>query len=86
MKPVEMRPVDEDAERWRFLVDHQLTLQHTAGGDCRVNLLVCSGEPPKILPVSRGQTADQAIDSARARYEYALDNRNHGIRPREREK
>jgi len=72
-----MKPIDPDAERWRFLVDHALTLQHTASGECHVNLLVRSGEPPKILPVSTGPDADAAIDSARARYEYALDRRNH---------
>jgi hypothetical protein len=71
---------DPDAERWRFLADHKLTLLHTAGGDCRVNL-VRSGEPPKILPVSTGPTAESAIDSARARYEYALDQRNHLRKP-----
>jgi hypothetical protein len=69
------KPTDPDGERWRFLVDHSLSLQHTAGGDCMVNL-VRTGEPPKIQPVSIGPTAAAAIDSARARYEHALDHRN----------
>jgi hypothetical protein len=65
---------DPDAERWRFLADHQLTL-HTAGDEYLVHL-VRRGEPPKFLPVSRGGTADEAIDAAIARYEHALDQRN----------
>ena len=64
-----------DAERWRFLADHRLTL-HTDGGDylvhwCRTGGL---GEPPRFYPVSNGRTADEAIDRAIARY-----NRKHGI-------
>lgn len=65
---------DPDAERWRFLADHRLTL-HTAGDDYMVHL-VRKGDPPKFLPVSTGPTADDAIDAARARYERALDQRN----------
>lgn len=54
-----------DAERWRFLADHKLTL-HTDGGDylthwCRT---VGPGQPPKFYPVSSGATADEAIDVA----------------------
>lgn len=61
-----------DAERWRFLADHGLTL-HTDGGFygymihwCRTGGL---GEPPKFYPVSNGKTADEAIDAAIARWE-----------------
>jgi hypothetical protein len=59
-----------DAERWRFLVDHQLTL-HTDGGDYLVHWCRYSGpgEPPKFFPVSTGRTADEAVDAAMARYE-----------------
>lgn len=77
---------DPDAERWRFLADHKLTL-HTAGAGYAVHL-VQLGNPPEFLPVSTGPTADAAIDAAIARYEYALDQRNHHQRnhPREFEK
>jgi hypothetical protein len=74
---------DSDAERWRFLAEHKLSLQHTAGGEVKVNLVQCGRGEPKSLPVSTGPTADAAIDSARARYEHALDNRNHSRGPLE---
>jgi hypothetical protein len=66
-----------DAERWRFLADHKLTL-HTDGGDYLVHWCRSSGpgEPPKFYSVSTGRTADEAIDRAIARY-----NRKHGILP-----
>lgn len=73
-RPERIAP-DPDAERWRFLADHGLSL-NTAGNDYLVQL-VRAGEPPKFLPVSRGGTADEAIDAARARFEHALDQRNH---------
>lgn len=58
-----------DAERWRFLADHKLTL-HTDGGDylfhwCRTS---GPGEPPKFYRVSNGRTAEEAIDRAIERY------------------
>lgn len=68
--------VPTDAERWRFVVDHKLTL-HTDGGDYLVHWVRASGpgEPPKFFPVSTGRTADEAIDNAIGRYE-----RKHGPR------
>lgn len=72
-----MMEKDPDAERWRFLADHKLTL-HTAGDEYMVHL-VRKGDPPKFLPVSTGPTADDAVDAAIARYERALDLR---IQPR----
>jgi len=66
-----------DAERWRFLVDHQLTL-HTDGGDYGCMIHWCRtagpGEPPKFYAVSNGNTAEEAIDRAIERY-----NRKHGV-------
>jgi hypothetical protein len=60
-----------DAERWRFLADHMLTL-HTDGGSNGFLIHWCRtagpGEPPKFYPVSSGRTADEAIDRAMARY------------------
>lgn len=68
-----------DAERWRFLADHALTL-HTDGGDYGYMIHWCRtsgpGEPPKFYPVSKGRTAEEAIDRAIDRY-----NRKHGIAP-----
>jgi hypothetical protein len=64
-----------DAERWRFLADQKLSL-HTAGDECRVNL-VRKGAPPEILAVAVGRTPDEAVDAAIARYELALDQRTH---------
>ena len=65
-----------DAERWRFLSDHQLTL-HTDGGDYGYMVHRCktagSGEPPEFYPVSNGATAEEAVDRAIERY-----NRKHG--------
>ena len=61
-----------DAERWRFLADHQLTL-HTDGGFNGYLVHWCRtggpGEPPKFYPVSNGKTAEEAIDAAIARWE-----------------
>lgn len=66
-----------DAERWRFLADHGLTL-HTDGGDYGYLVHWCRtagpGQPPTFYPVSNGKTADDAIDRAIERY-----NRKHGI-------
>ena len=65
-----------DAERWRFLSDHQLTL-HTDGGDYGYMVHWCRtagpGEPPRFYPVSNGKTAEEAIDRAMDRYD-----RKHG--------
>jgi hypothetical protein len=65
-----------DAERWRFLADHALTL-HTDGGDYGYLVHWCRtagpGQPPKFFPVSNGKTAEEAIDRAIERY-----NRKHG--------
>jgi hypothetical protein len=66
-----------DAERWRFLADHALTL-HTDGGDHGYMVHWCRtsgpGQPPKFYPVSNGRTAEEAIDRAITRY-----NRKHSI-------
>src|SRR5881392_1465851 len=66
-----------DAERWRFLADHKLTL-HTDGGDYGYMVHWCRtsgpGQPPRFYPVSNGATAEEAVDHAIARYE-----RKHGI-------
>jgi hypothetical protein len=60
-----------DAERWRFLADHGLTL-HTDGGDYGYMVHWCRtagpGQPPKFYPVANGTTADEAIDRAMERY------------------
>jgi len=67
-----------DAERWRFLADHALTL-HTEGGAATWStgaVRAGPGQPPKFYPVSNGRTAEEAIDRAIARY-----NRKHGISP-----
>lgn len=65
-----------DAERWRFLADHQLTL-HTDGGDYGYMVHWCRtagpGEPPRFYPISNGRTPEEAIDRVIARY-----NRKHG--------
>ncbi|HEY8685524.1 MAG TPA: hypothetical protein VIO57_07960 [Chloroflexota bacterium] len=67
-----------DAERWRFLADHALTL-HTDGGDYGYLVHWCRtagpGQPPRFYPVSNGKTAEEAIDKAIARY-----NRKHGTK------
>ena len=55
-----------DSERWRFLADHRLTL-HTDGADHRfigVGNRTIRACPPKFYPVSTGETAEEAIDSA----------------------
>jgi hypothetical protein len=66
-----------DAERWRFLADHKLTL-HTDTGDYgyMVHWVRSAGpsQPPEFHPVSNGRTAEQAIDRAIDRY-----NRKHGV-------
>ena len=64
-----------DAERWRFLADHRLTL-HTDGGAYLVHWCRTSGpgQPPKFFPISSGATAEEAVDRAIARY-----NRKHRI-------
>lgn len=68
-----------DAERWRFLADHKLTL-HTDGGDYGYMVHWCRtagpGEPPQFYPVSNGRTAEEAIDRAIERY-----NRKHRLAP-----
>jgi hypothetical protein len=63
-----------DAERWRFVVDHKLTL-HTDGGDYLIHWVRAGGpgEPPKFYPVSNGETAEAAGDRAIERC-----NRKHG--------
>jgi hypothetical protein len=64
--------VPTDAERWRFLADHGLTL-HTDGGFYGYMIHWCRtagpGEPPKFHPVSNGKTAEEAIDRAIERWE-----------------
>jgi hypothetical protein len=66
-----------DAERWRFLADHALTL-HTDGGDYGYMVHWCRtagpGQPPKFYPVSNGRTAEEAVDRA-----IELYNRKHKI-------
>ncbi len=59
-----------DKERWRFLADHKLTL-HTDGGPYMVHWCRTAGpwEPPKFYPVSKGASAQEAIDR---------HNRKHG--------
>lgn len=68
--------VPTDAERWRFLADHSLTL-HTDGGDYgyMIHWLRTSGpgEPPRFYPVSNGKTPEEAIDRAIERWQ-----RKHG--------
>jgi hypothetical protein len=60
-----------DAERWRFLADHGLTL-HTDGGFngylVHWSRTAGPGEPPKFYPVSNRKTAEEAIDAAIARW------------------
>jgi hypothetical protein len=69
--------VPTDAERWRFLADHALTL-HTDGGDYGYMVHWCRtagpGEPPRFYPVSNGKTAEEAVDRAIQRYQ-----RKHGL-------
>jgi hypothetical protein len=64
-----------DADRWRFLADHKLTL-HTDGGDYLVHWCRTSGpgEPPRFYPVSNGRTPEEAVDRAIDRY-----RRKHGL-------
>ena len=58
------RSMPSDAERWRFLADHALTL-HTDGGDYGYMVHWCRtegpGQPPKFFPVSNGKTAKGTI-------------------------
>jgi hypothetical protein len=53
-----------DAEDWRFLADHALTL-HTDGGDYGYLVHWCRtagpGQPPEFYPVSNGETAEEAM-------------------------
>jgi len=65
-----------DAERFRFVAEHRLTL-HTDGGDYLVHWCRTSGpgQPPKFYPVSNGRTAEEAVDRAIERY-----NRKHGLK------
>ena len=67
-----LRVMPTDAERWRFLADHGLTL-HTDGSHYGYMVHWCKtagpGEPPKFYPVSNGRTAEEAIDAAIARWE-----------------
>ena len=63
-----------DAERWRFLADHELTL-HTAGDGYAVHL-VRRGEPPEFLPVSIGPDMRRSTPRSRDS-EYSLDRRTH---------
>lgn len=62
--------VPTDAERWRFVADHKLTL-HTDGGDYLVHWCRTAGpgEPPKFYPVSTGRTPEEAVDRAIERYD-----------------
>jgi hypothetical protein len=66
-----------DAERWRFLSKHALTL-HTDGGDYGYMVhwgrTGGPGEPPQFFRISNGRTAEEAIDRAIVRY-----NRKHGV-------
>jgi len=64
-----------DAERWRFVADHKLTL-HTDGGDYLVHWCRTAGpgQPPRFYPVSTGHTPEEAVDNAIQRYK-----RKHGI-------
>lgn len=68
-----------DAERWRFLADHALTL-HADGGHYGYMVHWCRtagpGEPPRFYPVSNGKTAEEAVDRAIERYQ-----RKHGVSP-----
>lgn len=72
-----------DAERWRFLADHALTL-HTDGGHYGYMVHWCRtagpGQPPKFYPVSNGKTPEEAIDRAMLRY-----HRKHGLPDRANE-
>jgi hypothetical protein len=70
-------PMPSDGERWRFLADHKLTL-HTDGGEYGYMVHWCKtagpGQPPLFYPISTGDTAEEAIDRAIARY-----NQKHRI-------
>ena len=56
-----------DAERFRFVAEHRLTL-HTDGGDYLVHWCRTAGPggPPKFYPVSNGATAEEAVDEFRS--------------------
>lgn len=79
LKYLHERAIPTDAERWRFLADPALTL-HTDGGDYgyMVHWVRTSGpdQPPRFYPVAKGRTAEEAIDTALARY-----HRKHGVQP-----
>jgi hypothetical protein len=68
--------VPSDAERFRFVADHMLTL-HTDGDGYLVHWCRTAGpgQPPKFYPVSSGETADEAVDRAieRHRRKHRLD-------------
>jgi hypothetical protein len=68
--------VPSDADRFRFLATHKLTL-HTNGEHYMVHYCRTQGPgmPPIYYPVSNGGSAEEAIDRAIERY-----NRKHGIR------
>jgi hypothetical protein len=74
---IRLRSMPSDAERWRFLADHGLTL-HTDGGDYGYMVHWCRtagpGQPARFYPFSTGKTAEEAVDKAIERY-----NRKHGI-------
>ena len=72
-----------DAERWRFVVDHQLTL-HTNGGDGYAVHWVRQGDlgqPPKFYPVSKGNTAEDAVDLAIERWQRKHARKKTGKNP-----
>jgi hypothetical protein len=75
-----------DAERWRFLADHKLTL-HTDGGDYVVHWCRTAGpgQPPKFYPVSNGRTAEEAIDRAIERYYRKHGRPQHSVEPSQME-
>ena len=63
--------VPSDSERWRFLADDRLTL-HTDGEGYLVHWVRKGdnpGKPPKLYPVSTGDTAEEAIDRAIERWQ-----------------
>ncbi len=66
--------MNSDAERWRFLADNNLTLGRSPAG-CFVAHYAEPEQPgqghTKITPVSDGKSADEAIDSAIARWKRA---------------
>ena len=55
-----------DAERWRFLADHRLTLHIDSDGLCRIQWWENQGPgmPPRYYPIAKGCTPEEAIDAA----------------------